>query len=98
MTAEERKALEARYDESPFYTLYLDDEWYETVAKPVESVRNMMGAFLAVVLVGSAVVLGLVVVLSLRGRKREFGILLAMGEQRERSSDRFLWRSFCRCC
>lgn len=84
MTTEERKALEARYDESPFYTLYLDDEWYDTVAKPVESVRALMGAFLAVVLVGSAVVLGLVVVLSLRGRKREFGILLAMGEAKRK--------------
>ena len=63
-----------------FYTLYLDNEWYDVVAIPMESVRNLLGIFLAVVLVGSAVVLALVVLLSLRGRQQEFGILLAMGE------------------
>ena len=67
-----------------FYTLYLDNEWYDVVAVPMESVRNLMGIFLLVVLVGSAVVLALVAVLSLRGRRREFGILLAMGEPKRK--------------
>ena len=67
-----------------FYTLYLDNEWYDVVAVPMESVRNLLGIFLAVVLVGSAVVLALVVVLSLRGRQQEFGILLAMGESKRK--------------
>ena len=67
-----------------FYTLYLNNEWYDMVAVPMESVRNLMGIFLAVALVGSAVVLALVVVLSLRGRQREFGILLAMGESKQK--------------
>ena len=65
-----------------FYTLYLNNEWYDMVAVPMESVRNLLGIFLLVVLVGSAVVLALVVSLSLRGRRREFGILLAMGESK----------------
>ena len=65
-----------------FYTLYLNNEWYDMVAVPVESVRNLLGIFLAVVLIGSAVVLALVAVLSLRGRRREFGILLALGESK----------------
>ena len=65
-----------------FYTLYLDNEWYDIVAVPMESVRNLLGIFLLVVLVGSALVLALVAVLSLRGRRREFGILLAMGESK----------------
>ena len=67
-----------------FYTLYLNNEWYDMVAVPMESVRNLMGIFLAVALVGSAVVLALVVVLSLRGRQREFGVLLAMGESKQK--------------
>ena len=67
-----------------FYTLYLNNEWYDMVAVPMESVRNLLGIFLAVVLAGSAVVLALVVVLSLRGRRREFGILLAMGESKRK--------------
>ena len=50
----------------------------------MESVRNLLGIFLTVVLVGSAVVLALVVVLSLRGRQQEFGILLAMGESKRK--------------
>ena len=80
--------VQERYDRFTrgdcFYTLYLDNEWYDVVAVPMESVRNLMGIFLAVVLVGSAVVLALVVVLSLRGRRREFGILLAMGESKRK--------------
>ena len=77
--------LEKNYErfasEGPFYVLVLDNEWYTTVSKPLESVRNVLGIFLLVVLIGSAVVLALVVLLSLRGRQREFGVLLAMGER-----------------
>ena len=80
--------VQARYDRFTggdcFYTLYLDNEWYNVVAVPMESVRNLLGIFLAVVLVGSAVVLALVVILSLRGRWQEFGILLAMGESKQK--------------
>ena len=82
------KVLQEAYDRFASgyvsYVLVLDNEWYTTVAKPVESIRNLMGIFLLVVLIGSAVVLALVVVISLRGRKREFGILLAMGEPKRK--------------
>ena len=85
---EGEKAVQERYDRFTggdcFYTLFLDNEWYDVVAVPMESVRNLLGIFLAVVLVGSAVVLALVVVLSLRGRRQEFGILLAMGEPKRK--------------
>ena len=67
-----------------FYTLYLNNEWYDMVAVPMESVRNLLGIFLAVVLAGSAVVLALVAVLSLRGRQQEFGILMAIGESKQK--------------
>ncbi|MBD5169370.1 MAG: ABC transporter permease [Oscillibacter sp.] len=80
--------VQERYDRFArgdcFYTLYLDNEWYDAVAVPMESVRNLLGIFLTVVLVGSAVVLTLVVLLSLRGRQQEFGILLAMGESKRK--------------
>ena len=77
-------SMRNRFKASPWYTLYLDNEWYDIVAKPLESVRNLMGIFLAVVLLGSALVLALVVLLSLRGRMREFGILLAIGETKRK--------------
>ena len=67
-----------------FYTLFLDNEWYDVVAVPMESVRNLLGIFLVIVLIGSAVVLALVALLSLRGRQQEFGILLAMGESKRK--------------
>ena len=80
--------VQKRYDRFAggdcFYTLYLNNEWYDAVAVPMESVRNLLGIFLVVVLVGSAVVLALVVLLSLQGRQREFGILLAMGESKRK--------------
>jgi putative ABC transport system permease protein len=85
---EDDDVIHERYDRfaggDRYYDLYLDNAWYDAVAVPTESVRNLLGIFLAVVLVGSAAVLGLVVVLSLRGRKREFGVLLAMGEPKRK--------------
>lgn len=84
----DEEVVQDRYDRfirgDCFYTLYLDNAWYDAVAAPMESVRNLLGIFLAVVLAGSAVVLALVALLSLRGRRREFGILLAMGEPKRK--------------
>ncbi|MBD5169372.1 MAG: ABC transporter permease [Oscillibacter sp.] len=84
----DEEVVRERYDRFTggdcFYTLYLDNEWYDMVAVPMESIRNLLGIFLAVVLVGSALVLALVVLLSLRGRQQEFGILLAMGESKRK--------------
>ncbi|MBD5169371.1 MAG: ABC transporter permease [Oscillibacter sp.] len=84
----DKTVVRERYDRFAagdcFYTLYLNNEWYDMVAVPMESVRNLLGIFLAVVLIGSAVVLALVAVLSLRGRQQEFGILLAMGESKHK--------------
>lgn len=68
----------------PWYVLMLDRGWYDMVAAPLENVSLVtlsMGVFL---LVSAFVVLLLVCILSVRKRKREFGILLSMGENKFR--------------
>ena len=67
---------------APSYTLTVDRDWYDMVAMPMESL-NSLSLFMGVgLLVGAFVALLLVCVFNVRARKREVGILLAMGETR----------------
>lgn len=71
-----------KFEEQPFYQLTSDRELYDMVGKPLEQTRDLMGLFLAALLASSLVILLLIVVLQVRSRKREFAILLSMGEAR----------------
>ena len=63
-----------------WYTLTIDRGWYEMVAMPLENL-NDLSLFMGVGLLGGAFsALLLVCVLNVRGRKREVGVLLSMGE------------------
>jgi putative ABC transport system permease protein len=72
--------LSKYYSENNWYDLQLDREWYEMIASPIENVNRITGLLLGGIIAGVTVILVLVSVLSLKGRKREFGILLSMGE------------------
>ena len=66
----------------PEYLVQPDSQWYDMVAKPLEQEAKLAGAMLYL-LVGSVVlILALIVVLSIKERRREVGILLSMGESR----------------
>lgn len=67
---------------APTYTLTVDRDWYDMVAMPMESL-NSLSLFMGIgLLAGAFVALLLVCVFNVRGRKKEVGILLAMGETR----------------
>jgi putative ABC transport system permease protein len=68
------------YSENHWYNLQVDREWYEMIATPIENASCITGILVAGVIAGATVILVLLSVLSLKGRKREFGILLSMGE------------------
>lgn len=63
------------------YQLVLDRSWYEMVAKPMEKVSNLTAIMTIGIIIGTAIMLALITVLNFKGRKTEFGILLAIGEK-----------------
>ena len=77
---EERDSFIAAFDKERSYTIYVDKKWYDMVARPMETIRNIIGMFILGVLLGSIIVMVLIISISLKGRKREFGVLLSMGE------------------
>ena len=74
------------FAKTPHYTLIRDQEFYDYVAKPMENTRNIMGGFLLALLIGGLAILLLLMAIFVRGREREFGILLAMGEHKWKMS------------
>lgn len=66
--------------QNPDYLLQIDKQWYDMVAKPLEQEVRLAGA-MAWLLTGSvALILALIVILAMKERRREIGILLSMGE------------------
>lgn len=66
------------------YQIVLNREWYDMVARPMEKVNNLT-MYMAVGFIAAAILLFVLLVsLNLKGRHREIGILLSMGESRRR--------------
>lgn len=81
MTEKKEEALSAAFEKERNYSLQVDKEWYNMITKPMESIRNLIGAFILLLLLfGSLAIMVLVIAISLKGRKKEFGVLLSMGE------------------
>lgn len=57
---------------------------YDNVAGPIQSMSKLSGYVLIVSVIASILIIGLVVLLFLRDRKRELGIYLSLGERRGR--------------
>ncbi|WP_062051899.1 ABC transporter permease [Bacillus sp. JCM 19034] len=57
---------------------------YDSIAKPIQSMSKLSGYVLIVSIIASVLIIGLVVLLFLRDRKRELGIYLSLGERRGR--------------
>jgi len=67
---------------STWYSLSVDRNWYDMVASPMESV-NRLSLFMGIgLLAGAFVALLLVCIFNVRARRREVGVLLAMGESK----------------
>ena len=67
-----------------FETFMLDanDLAYETMVGPIENVASFSNTTLVLVMVFGAVILGLIIMLSIKDRVNEIGILMALGEKR----------------
>lgn len=70
------------YTINEYMDIYVDTQWYDMVAKPLEKVRDL-SQYLAVAFAISAFLIILLFCIDgIRNRQKEFGILLAIGESK----------------
>lgn len=66
------------------YTVRKASDQYETISAPIQSMSKLSNYVLIAAVVTTVLIIGLVVLLFLRDRKRELGIYLSLGERRGR--------------
>ncbi|MBU5265238.1 ABC transporter permease [Bacillus atrophaeus] len=72
------------------YTLETNDQLYQQMVGPIENVASFSKNVVYLVSVTGAVILGLIVMMSIRERKYEMGVLMAIGEKRWKLIGQFL--------
>ncbi|MCY8519472.1 ABC transporter permease [Bacillus atrophaeus] len=72
------------------YTLETNDQLYQQMVGPIENVASFSKNVVYLVSVAGAVILGLIVMMSIRERKYEMGVLMAIGEKRWKLIGQFL--------
>ncbi|TDU13752.1 ABC transporter permease [Bacillus subtilis] len=72
------------------YTLNTNDQLYQQMVGPIENVASFSKNVVYLVSVAGAVILGLIVMMSIRERKYEMGVLMALGEKRWKLIGQFL--------
>lgn len=80
------------------YNVNVDAESYNRIVKPVESLKNISAAFLAVILIVGCLVLALLSLLGVRERKYEIGVLRAMGMPKAKVAFGLICESICVMC
>ncbi|MEW9501042.1 ABC transporter permease [Jeotgalibacillus marinus] len=73
---------EATADLNDFYSLSAHDEAYQTMTGPIENVASITNNVVYLVAIAGAIIMGLIVMMAIRERKYEMGVLLALGEQK----------------
>ena len=77
------------------YNVNVDAESYNRVVKPVESLKSISAAFLAVILLVGCLILILLSMLGVRERKYEIGVLRAMGMPKVKVAFGLICESVC---
>ncbi|MEW9502179.1 ABC transporter permease [Jeotgalibacillus marinus] len=78
---EEAKAISALNFDGE-YLLSADDQAYQQMMGPIENVASFSNNVVYLVAIAGAIILGLIVMMAIRERKYEMGVLLAIGEQK----------------
>lgn len=72
------------------YTLTANDQVYQQMVGPIENVASFSKNVVYLVSIAGAIILGLIVMMSIRERKYEMGVLMAIGEKRWKLIGQFL--------
>ncbi|WP_174728749.1 ABC transporter permease [Mesobacillus harenae] len=72
------------------FKLDADDQLYQQMVGPIDNVAAFSKNIVYLVSIAGAVILGLIVMMSIRERKYEMGVLLSLGEKRWKLSGQFV--------
>lgn len=72
------------------FKLDADDLLYQQMVGPIENVASFSNNIVYLVTIAGAIILGLIVMMSIRERKYEMGVLLAIGEKRWKLVGQFI--------
>lgn len=72
------------------FILNANDQLYQQMMGPIENVSSFSNKIVLLVTVAGSIILGLIVMMTVRERKYEMGVLLAIGEKRKKLVGQFL--------
>ncbi|NWK72589.1 ABC transporter permease [Bacillus paramycoides] len=88
---------EAKKTNIDFNTFQLDahDALYKQMNGPIENIASISKLIIYVVSIAGAVILGLIITLSIKERRKEMGILLSIGERKWKLIGQLIVETFC---
>lgn len=66
------------------YEFVTNDSWYKRMTSPLGSIDKLSNLMTIIVVAAACAIMGLIAALSIHGRRREFGVLLSVGESRRK--------------
>ncbi|PFJ19668.1 permease [Bacillus cereus] len=88
---------EAKQSNIDFYNFKLDahDSLYKQMIGPIENIASTSKMIIYIVSIAGAIILGLIIMLSIKSRRKEMGILLSIGEKKWKLMAQFLVEVVC---
>ncbi|MDA1760660.1 ABC transporter permease [Bacillus cereus] len=78
-----------------YYKLDAHDSLYKQMIGPIENISSTSQMIIYIVSIAGAIILGLIIILSIKGRRKEMGILLSIGEKKWKLMAQFVVEVVC---
>ncbi|MES5894018.1 FtsX-like permease family protein [Bacillus cereus group sp. RP43] len=78
-----------------YYKLDAHDSLYKQMIGPIENISSTSKMIIYIVSIAGAIILGLIIMLSIKGRRKEMGILLSIGEKKWKLMAQFVVEVVC---
>ncbi|HFU7054435.1 ABC transporter permease [Bacillus cereus group sp. RP37] len=78
-----------------YYKLDAHDSLYKQMIGPIENISSTSQMIIYIVSIAGAIILGLIIMLSIKGRRKEMGILLSIGEKKWKLMAQFVIEVIC---
>ncbi|MDA2303226.1 ABC transporter permease [Bacillus cereus] len=78
-----------------YYKLDAHDSLYKQMIGPIENIASTSQMIIYMVSIAGAIILGLIIMLSIKGRRKEMGILLSIGEKKWKLMAQFVVEVVC---
>ena len=78
-----------------YYKLDAHDSLYKQMIGPIENISSTSQMIIYIVSIAGAIILGLIIMLSIKGRRKEMGILLSIGEKKWKLMAQFIVEVVC---